>query len=223
MSEVGAASGASPPQLLSPPRLPSSQGKERRQASITPRKFRRFFTPRSRVSSAPSEARLALHDLTVQALNRSQTPPSSPLKPEAEHNGLVSQASPLRNVKRRKLVHTLDPPPWKLPVARPAGASLSAAWDDHQALRSPIESLSQTKPGPSGCGDGNCEVSNEHSGPGLPRYTTPKKIVRLAQRGLAGQLLQRQLGSMLQAGHHPQFPVVGEKRNITRRTGDEWY
>src|ERR1700710_2194303 len=58
---------------VSPPQLPSSGNegrKERRNPSITPRKFNRFFTPRSRSQSHGSvqlsSARQALLDITGQ-------------------------------------------------------------------------------------------------------------------------------------------------------------
>ncbi|CAK7211124.1 hypothetical protein SBRCBS47491_001012 [Sporothrix bragantina] len=87
-------------------------GKERRQPSITPRKFRRFFTPRTRVSANPSAARRALRDLTARALNRSQTPASSPLHfnssplvaDDNSHGGDDVLPSS-RIVKRRKTGH----------------------------------------------------------------------------------------------------------------------
>src|SRR5512142_1808050 len=94
--------------LHSPPRMSSVRGKERRQPSITPRKFRRFFTPRPRISSQPSAARRALRDLTAQALNRSQLG-SSPLKGSLDVNGPATPSQSLRGAKRRKMQHTPDP------------------------------------------------------------------------------------------------------------------
>src|SRR5438105_2486454 len=92
--------------LSSPPRAPPSRGKERRNPSITPRKFQRFFTPRSRVSSNPSAARRALRDLAGPALNRCQTP-SSPLKPISEDN-VAGELPVHRSAKRQKIQHTPD-------------------------------------------------------------------------------------------------------------------
>src|SRR3569833_486927 len=113
---------SSAPLFSSPPRLPSSSrnNKERRQPPITPRKFRRFFTPRSRVSPRPSAARKALHDLTAHALNRAQTP-SSPLKalldPYDGSGPSFPSETPPRRQKRRKLHHTPDPSPLQPPSA----------------------------------------------------------------------------------------------------------
>ncbi len=194
------------PMPRSPPQL-SSRSKERRQPSITPRKFQRFFTPRSRVSSRPSKAQRALRDLTAQALNRYQTP-SSPLKPPAEQDGeaecLPRTPPPAR--KRRKLCHTPDldsSSPLKLLKLPPSPLSSlgvtpvpGAGPNGQSTLLSPIDAL-----GPAQSGLELSESDDEAWGPELMVAQLPaKRIVPLTQRGLAGQLLQRPLGGVPSVG-----------------------
>lgn len=85
-------------QLCSPPRRASSpvfssppppSGKERRNPSVTPRRFRKFFTPTTR----SMRARRILSDLDEPSLNRQQ-PPSSPRSLRSGDDVLGS--SPLR-------------------------------------------------------------------------------------------------------------------------------
>lgn len=77
--------------------------REKRKAVLTPRKFARFFTPRSQITTAqPSLGQPALAPLSDASLNAR---PSSPQAPPLDHeNCLVSpSSSPIRHVKKRKL------------------------------------------------------------------------------------------------------------------------
>lgn len=149
--EDDGASASSPASLsqpasgfLSPPR-----SKERRNPSITPRKFRRFFTPRPRivVGGQPSAARRALRDLAAPALNRARrrsnragggggglgTPPlTSPMTPLLEVNGEENDEDDddendendtgnpaARSRKRRKTSHHPTPPRTSSPTRGP--------------------------------------------------------------------------------------------------------
>lgn len=112
--------------LMSPPR--TSQRKEKRNPSITPRRFGRFFTPRpglSRTMSLPG--RSALGDMTASAINRQpeellQSSPvqglGDPFSPSLSSlhpcrtldSGPVSRKRPLASSptptpKRRELLH----------------------------------------------------------------------------------------------------------------------
>ncbi|KAI1822880.1 WD40-repeat-containing domain protein [Xylaria intraflava] len=188
--------------LLSPPRQRS--GKERKDPSITPRKFKRFFTPRSRVPSQPSAARRALRDLGSSTVNqRYQTPaPSSPLKPvfeeelEDEDPALESR----RSAKRRKVQHTPESSPIR-PPRRDVCHGLEAG------LLSPIRSLNSSQE--------ICESDEEHIEDDLPTSShPPKRLLPLSRRGLAGQLVQRELGGLPRAGHaYVSYPAANWKVN----------
>ncbi|KAK4171564.1 WD40-repeat-containing domain protein [Triangularia setosa] len=184
--------------LSSPPRPPpSSLGKERRKPSITPRKFQRFFTPRSRVSSKPSAARKALHDLTAPALNRGQTPLSSPLKPISEEQlgAVVEDDLPdLRTAKRRKTQHT--PSRSHLPSPLQTSPALLPTPDIGPGLSSPIRHV-RFRPNRRMDVDQHDGVSEdeEEEDPPLPS-PKPKKIVPLHTRGLGGQLVHRMTGDV---------------------------
>ncbi|KAK6954694.1 hypothetical protein Daesc_004662 [Daldinia eschscholtzii] len=184
--------------LLSPPRATS--GKERRNPSITPRKFQRFFTPRSRVPTRISPARKALQDLAAPELNRYQTPaPSSPLRPYSEEHirdenvDAVYAPTP----KRRKFNHTPDSSPCRPPLACQPNHVGSEALPDttRPALLSPIRSIRSSQE------DIELDDDDDVSEDELPSWPMPiNRLLPLTSRGLAGQLAQRQLGGMPRAG-----------------------
>ncbi|KAI1076067.1 WD40-repeat-containing domain protein [Whalleya microplaca] len=192
------------PRLLSPPR--HSNGKERRNPSITPRKFKRFFTPRNRVPSNPSPARKALRELAAPAVNhRYQTPaPSSPLGPLLEeplrHEDAELQSD--RQSKRRKCHHTPDSSP-----CRPYRQSdfndggLPSSTADRPELLSPLMSMSSSQVA--------MDTDEEHSEDDLPCDPRPiRRLAPLTSRGLTGHLAQRQLGGMPRAGRsYMSFPT----------------
>ncbi len=188
--------------LSSPPRAPSSRGKERRNPSITPRKFQRFFTPRSRVSSQPSAARKALRDLAGPALNRCQTP-SSPLKPISEEYGADDLPSyPVS--KRRKVQHA---PNQLAQLPSPLNTSpLLPTAEIRPGLGSPIRSLRSRREralqDDLGLDD---SASEDDEAP-----PSPKRCVTLPRRGLGAQLVQRMTGGMPRGGDYKmRHPVAG--------------
>ncbi|KAI1175486.1 WD40-repeat-containing domain protein [Nemania sp. FL0916] len=187
--------------FLSPPRR---SRKQRKDPSITPRKFERFFTPRSRVPSQPSPARKALRALGAPSVNqRYQTPaPSSPLKPlfEEEENGGNggnvddgSLALPCRLPKRRKMQHTPESSP-----ARPSPADCPS-YGLSGGLLSPMRSLNSSQE--------LCELDDDDDDDDSsramwqPPSQPPKPLVALPRRGTAGQLAQRELGGLPRPGH----------------------
>ncbi|KAL2023933.1 hypothetical protein VTK56DRAFT_710 [Thermocarpiscus australiensis] len=203
--------------LSSPTRPPPSRGKERRNPSITPRKFQRFFTPRSRVPSKPSAARKALHDLTAQALNRCQTP-SSPLKPISEEQSpnLLPHLQDAHPGKRRKVHHTPEKhgQPCHLPSPLNTSPALPRTPDRRPGLRSPIQSLraGQILQDEVSTDDGLSEDEDEKSAVTAPACRRP---VPLHRRGLGAQLVQRMTGSMRYAGDRPLECPVSDWRTET--------
>ncbi|KAI0201251.1 WD40-repeat-containing domain protein [Astrocystis sublimbata] len=201
------------PRFLSPPRQLS--GKERKDPSITPRKFKRFFTPRNRVPSQPSPARKALRNLAAPAVNqRYQTPaPSSPLAPVFEEELHVEDPDhqSYSVPKRRKIQHT----PESSPVRPSPLATISHGLDP--GLLSPIRSLCSSQD--------ICELDDESSDEDLPTISLPPKPLRsLPNRGLAGQLAQRELGGLPRAGYaHMSYPAADwrtETANFRSRPDD---
>ncbi|AEO62625.1 uncharacterized protein THITE_120558 [Thermothielavioides terrestris NRRL 8126] len=203
--------------LSSPPRAPPSRGKERRNPSITPRKFQRFFTPRSRVSSKPSAVRKALCDLTAPALNRGQTP-SSPLKPPSEDLGHDSLPLPhLQDAHRskRRRVQLTTPEKQTNPLPSPLNSSpLLPTPDLRPGLSSPIQSLKSRQ----GLRDGVFvdddvpEDDEEEPTAATPLYKRP---VPLHRRGLGAQLVQRMTGAMRYASDRPLECPVADWRTET--------
>ncbi|KAK3378408.1 WD40-repeat-containing domain protein [Podospora didyma] len=192
--------------LSSPPRAPSSQSKERRNPSITPRKFQRFFTPRSRVSSKPSAVRKALRDLTAPALNRCQTP-SSPLKAISEEfapdDALPSLHDAHRRTKRRKMQHSTPDrlPSSYLPSPLNTSPALLPTPDLRPGLRSPIRSLQARRSVHDILDDESASEEEDDDNEALPvNPPTYKRPVPLHRRGLGAQLVQRMTGTMSGAG-----------------------
>lgn len=223
MAEKTPSSGARSSALLSasllssPPRAPSTRGKERRNPSITPRKFQRFFTPRSRVSSMPSAVRRALRDLTAPALNRSQTP-SSPLKPVSEDSGHDDLPLPClqddHRGKRRKMLHC-TPEKQTNHLPSPLNSSpLLPTPDLRRGLSSPIQSLRSRKALQDGVladddvsEDDEDDDEEQSAAAAATLYTRPLPLHR---RGLGGQLVQRMTGAMRHASDRTlECPVAG--------------
>ncbi|KAI1191996.1 WD40-repeat-containing domain protein [Nemania serpens] len=178
--------------FLSPPRQRS--GKERKDPSITPRKFKRFFTPRSRVPSQLSPARRALRDLGAPSVNRRyQTPaPSSPLKSLFEEEPEDDELPPMscRVSKRRKILHTPESSPVR-------SLSLGPSYGLEAGLLSPIQSLNSSQE----LCESNHVYSDDDEYDDLATPThPPKPLLSLPCRGLAGQLAQRELGGLPRAG-----------------------
>lgn len=195
--------------LSSPPRAPSSRGKERRNPSITPRKFQRFFTPRSRVSSRPSAVRKALYDLAAPALNRCQTP-SSPLKPISEELSLprLPDAGDAHRGKRRKFHHA-TPEKQTSHLPTPLNSSpLLPTPDFRPTLRSPIQSLRSRQALQDGVyRDDDVSEDEEDVEAAVPALKRP---VPLHHRGLGAQLVQRMTGAMRYASERAlECPVAG--------------
>lgn len=191
--------------LHSPPRriIADVNAKERRNPSITPRKFRRFFTPRPRVTShlGPghiSPARKALRELAGPRLNgRLQTPaPSSPLGPPTDSPHIHDEnPSGETWLKRRKLHHTPDLSP-RRPL--PLTTNTTQPSSPQSLLLSPIQSLHSSQELP--------ELDSEDEDTFGQRPV--RRLTPVPSRGFAGQLLQRELGSMPRAGRsYMTYPV----------------
>ncbi|KAL7625796.1 hypothetical protein AAE478_005019 [Parahypoxylon ruwenzoriense] len=190
---------------LSPTR--ATNGKEKRNPSITPRRFRRFFTPQSRVPLGISPARNALKDLAAPALNhRYQTPaPSSPvgsLSAEHTRDENIDQSSTRQSKRRKFHHHTPESSPCRpLSTSGSNHVRFAPQPNTRLALLSPIRSLHSSQEN----FDSDTDESEDEfpSPPALGRRLTP-----LTSRGFVGQLAQRQLGGMPRAGHsYMTFPT----------------
>ncbi|KAL2160646.1 hypothetical protein VTH06DRAFT_1334 [Thermothelomyces fergusii] len=193
----------------SPPRAPSTRAKERRNPSITPRKFQRFFTPRSRVPSEPSAARKALCDLTAPALNRCQTP-SSPLKPISEES--LPDPEDGHRGKRRKVNHSTPEKQASAYLPSPLNSSpfLPTA-GLKPGLGSPIQSLKSRQVLQDGVLRDDDVSEDEEEEPDV--VAAPAKgPVPLHRRGLGAQLVQRMTGSMRYASERLLECPVGDWR-----------
>jgi hypothetical protein len=96
----------------SPPRATRSRRKEERAPSVTPRRFRKFFTPRSH-GYQDTVLLVKLYTKSLHPLNRNVTQ-SSPLRPFKSVNSKEdSPTSFIRGSKRQKTTHTPETSPRK--------------------------------------------------------------------------------------------------------------
>jgi hypothetical protein len=174
-------------------------GKERRNPSITPRKFKRFFTPRS-LESTPhslgldgSSSRHALQDITEDGSSkRNQSTPIQldPSTPNRENGQQVFT----RNSKRRKLFHSpalfkkefgVNVPDLDM-IFGPEGDIKSL----HDKSAAELEDLVE-------------EQLEEVRQPPVP-------IKRRTEHGLAAQILKMSIGSSTRSPRqHDAYPVNG--------------
>ncbi|KAK2028534.1 WD domain-containing protein [Colletotrichum zoysiae] len=110
----------------SSPTLPSSppsriSRKEKKKAILTPRKFRRFFTPRG-IPSHISRERPALGELSSPTINAQPTPPRSspqfaePISPASDSSSLLSPIGSEDGPRKRKR-SVVNAIPMKLPLS----------------------------------------------------------------------------------------------------------
>ena len=210
-----------PPIPSSPP--PRSSAKERRNPSITPRKFRRFFTPRviANNNNNPTASQRALRDLAGPLLERAHTP-SSPLRPISEEeipDVLPNLQDGQRSSKRRKITHASTPKRAEASHVShlPSPAATSPALGPTPELRrtrlgSPIHSIRKL---PSELALDGDEAESEESDDDDQELPTTRRRpnrapIQLDRRGVGAQLVQRMTGAMPGAGNRTlSCPVTG--------------
>ena len=197
-----------PTSPLRPPTYQQNGQKERRNPSITPRRFTRFFTPISRSSTGLSSARKALHDITAQNVRVHSTSLRPLCLNEEENDATLS-----RDLKRRKLIHTPDSTP---------------GFSQSRRSRRRRSSLSITE----GMADEDLETNYLPSSPCvravdnqiyedveeedeiedvIPKRPKPlTSITPMYDRGLSARLLQLSSGSCLKASRtYHSIPAAG--------------
>jgi hypothetical protein len=200
--DMGPPSSQELPQMnLSPPR-PTTYGtngrKERRDPSVTPRKFRRFFTPRSH-GDFQSSSRQALYDITAPAVNQN-TAQSSPLNgPESSPIGFS------RQLKRRKLIHTPESSPERNSKKRAVRSAHAGTSNTDNLPSSPCRRAAPDM-GYIDEEEEETEVEDED----LPRQPL-RRIVRISERGLEAQVLNMNLGISSRSARRQryEYPVNG--------------
>lgn len=161
--------------------------KERRQSSITPRKFNRFFTPRSHGRLITSSSRAALQDITAPVNDRNGAQ-SSPIRLSTNWTGVEnSPAAFTREMKRRKLLHTPSPSPEELgPEKRYLFNQRHHSDDDAPEDQYPLNSSQLSTATEDTIGSQKQEWSQR---------APTRHIKRLDTRGLTGRFLQLSLKS----------------------------
>ncbi len=184
---------------LSPPRSSSKRGtKERRDPSVTPRKFKKFFNPRSYGTFPNTRARKVLHDITTPTLNRNAQ--SSPLRPFPSLNGQESIGFTPQS-KRRKVYHTPETSSEKDCDFDGVHTGISVTGD---IMSSPCERAVKDL---EYIEEEEEDEQYSEDDDELPRPEPLKRIVRIQDRGLGGQLLNRSVGAS--ARQRYEYPVNG--------------
>jgi hypothetical protein len=206
-----------PHSSLSPQRPPATYGrdgrKERRNPSITPRKFTKFFTPRSsRPSTYTSSSRQALNDITAPSNNR-RGKLASPIRFNNRVPEKDADVSPFpRDLKRRKLLHTPEATPeFSLPSKGHTFAVLRDADEENEE----DEDIQNIHSSPCERAAGLEEITEEEDEEIDEEtiYQEPlKTIVPVEERGLGGSLLRSMSGlpGRNRRQHHV-YPVNGEE------------
>ncbi|TVY84230.1 Cell division cycle protein cdt2 [Lachnellula suecica] len=186
------------------PSIPEGQ-KERRNPSITPRKFNRFFTPRSHGSRQITASRQALVDITAPANNRGVTQ-SSPIRPKSSDS--LENQNPMifgRDLKRRKLVHTPEGSPERKKYGIARGSGRKARHSSQNLQSSPcerqntsfLEEVDEME-------ITDLEEESDEDEDILPPKPV-KRITALSDRGLGASLLNLSLGNSIRQYH--EYPV----------------
>jgi hypothetical protein len=189
---------------VSPSRASSNGQKEQRPPSVTPRKFKRFFTPRSH-DYRHSSARRALHEITTPILNRNVTQ-SSPLRPfksvvSKDNSKAESPTSFIRGSKRQKTTHTPETSPRKSSRRYEYRSPNVNEGEGDVLLSSPCERAAPD----------TSYINQESVEEDQPSPVEPmKRIVSRVGRGLGGQLLDLSIGSFIGSRRqHHVYPVNG--------------
>lgn len=197
-----------PHSSLSPQRLLPTYGqngrKERRNPSVTPRKFNRFFTPRSQASKNPSSARQALNDITAPSNNRRGLL-SSPIRFRSIIEKEETPSTFPRDLKRRKLLHTPEDTPNHTYAGSKGHGGFNVLRDEDEDDGQNDDDLQNIQSSP-------CErAAHLDQTEEEEEYQDPlKRIIPIDQRGLGGKLLQSMSGLPIRSRRqHNVYPVNG--------------
>ncbi|PGH13264.1 hypothetical protein AJ80_06373 [Polytolypa hystricis UAMH7299] len=180
---------SSPPSLsASVPTIPSSPPslRPKKRPPVTPRSFKRFFTPRSSLNSASAGGRVrtnrhALGDITAPVLNR-LGPALSRIPDSSEDQPLKSYSHDIYRTpsKKRKLSFSLSSSPLQSSPLRRVRISPPA---HHKTLAQPIELKPVT-------GDDICQLDGPKK---IPERTPCMPLRRSKALSTSGQLFLRSL------------------------------
>lgn len=194
---------SSQPSVSSPPSNGRPGRKEKRNPSITPRKFTKFFTPRT---ARVNTRRHALYDITPPANNRNGVQ-SSPIRPFKSINGQENSPTGFtRELKRRKLLHINESSP------------------DHLNADKKLQDVEFTSNHGSDVRDENfsdlpssppvsmASIMEEEEEEPLQRVKkASKRVVPLEARDFAGRFMQLSLGSTASSRRERYtYPVNGQ-------------
>lgn len=113
---------------------PKTLAKPKKPPPVTPRRFRKFFTPRStrQGSSAVRTSRKALQDITKPALNRKLE--GQTIASFAEDTEIQEGNEPFRSKKRKLSISSVDHVPQSSPLRRVTSTPLSSQENDPQEI-----------------------------------------------------------------------------------------
>lgn len=221
-----ARSSEAPTVKSSAPEPPVSDGsRQKRNPSITPRKFRRFFTPRAQppqlLGASYEASRRALFNVGASRRPSGQNVQSSPVPPPDFDEENAPPDFP-RHLKRQKRSHNFDSSAeysaynlkhLSFAPAHPElnSESKSASKNEH-IQSSPCERRNRAHLGTDGASDSDEEEAIDTP---RPSRVIPKKLAKPIVRwdhngGLSAQLFEMELGRARgPGGFRPNYPVNG--------------
>jgi len=185
--------------------------KEKRQPSITPRKFKRFFTPRSSRNPMTSSSARVFSDITRSINNRNGVR-SNPLRPSS-NNFIYGDGSPFisRDMKRRKLLHS------------PKSSPEPSIMDKNSQIRALSPSADQDLIPDTDSPSPSASLASSYTVTGtMPDHrkqectigdvvdSRVRAIRTLPDQGIAGQLLQLNFGSRQMLGPRSIIADLGK-------------
>ncbi|KAG9242149.1 WD40-repeat-containing domain protein [Calycina marina] len=199
--------------------------KERRLPSVTPRKFRRFFTPRSQDSITLS-SRMALENITSRDGSSRNRTSSGPIRPFKDLPGLENTPPGFsRGMKRRKIYHTPEQPAEDSDGDNTkhrdrgyrVGMDTDIRHDVQPIPSSPCERVFKAQ-------DSVIEQEDDDDCPAQFVKPPVKPIRRIEARGLALQLLQLHIGatpsSKKMTSQYPADDWQNQTRNFYSKPAD---
>jgi hypothetical protein len=206
-----------------PPSYRQNGRKERRNPSITPKKFSRFFTPRSQRPQEPISTRPILNDITAPSNNRRGVL-SSPIRFNSRAEKDENPSTFPRNFKKRKLLHTPDDTPNDTYAESKGHGGFEGLRDRNQDVlrdEDQDEDLQNIQSSP-------CERAAhvDQVEEGKECVEPLQRIVSIDERGLGGKLLQSMSGLPTRSRRqHHAYPVNGNvsptfEENISNKNPD---
>ncbi|CZR57372.1 related to lethal(2) denticleless protein [Phialocephala subalpina] len=195
----------------------SDSGKTRGNPSITPRKFKRFFTPRTQPPPQHNRTRRVLFGAHSNGLNLNRTVQSSPVPPPTSWGQENDLPEFPREFKRHKVSHTVEAGSEYVTaeVKYPEFTIVEYGKDQSERLMSsPCPKGSPVFFGTDGSSDDEGTAA-DRAGRVNPQDLVKPVVASKSREGLSGQLLDMELGNLGRPGRLNHSYLVNDWRDLT--------